>query len=242
MRFSIIKKNKAFQKSHMKVGVKKLLHAGMMPARTWRVHAVEMGPTERLQLRRQVAAAAGKKSTTSLSLFMEAYGLAVQEELSTLATQYWAEGTWTGKWYYEQCEVWMEQIQEVQSWKQVRGPAGAVMCETRDLGIKWPQWHTLIFEGEVNIVMRYVFPKDVKKMLLQQARTVCWKKWAAKHEYEELKEGILLEPALALLRKKAKGEWTEKHRNVARKLLLEGGWVQQRLFDIVWSDESECQA
>ena len=47
------------------------------------------------------------------------------------------------------------------------------MCETRDLGIKWPQWHTL----------------DVKKLLLQQARTVYWKKWAVKHEYEELVEG-----------------------------------------------------
>ena len=39
--------------------------------------------------------------------------------------------------------------------------------------------------------MRYVCPKDVNKMLLQQARTVHWKKWAAKHENEELKEGIL---------------------------------------------------
>ena len=69
-------------------------------------------------------------------------------------------------------------------------------------------------------------------MLLQRARTVYWKKWAAKHEYEELKEGVWLEPALALLRKKTKGDWTEKHRKVARKLLLEGGWVQQRLFDV----------
>ena len=42
--FSIIKKNKVFQKNYMKVGVKKLLRAGMMPARTWRVHAVEMAP------------------------------------------------------------------------------------------------------------------------------------------------------------------------------------------------------
>ena len=33
--FSIIKKSKAFQKNYMKVGVKKLLRAGMMPARTW---------------------------------------------------------------------------------------------------------------------------------------------------------------------------------------------------------------
>ena len=35
VRFSIIKKNKAFQKNYLKVGVKKLLRAGMMPARTW---------------------------------------------------------------------------------------------------------------------------------------------------------------------------------------------------------------
>ena len=38
--------------------------------------------------------------------------------------------------YREQKEAWMRQIREVQTWKQVRGPAGAVMCETRDLGTK----------------------------------------------------------------------------------------------------------
>ena len=48
------------------------------------------------------AAAAGKKSTTSLSLFMEAFGLEEEEELSTVAIQYWAEGVWTGKWRREQ--------------------------------------------------------------------------------------------------------------------------------------------
>ena len=53
--------------------------------------SVGLAPTERLKLRRQMAAAAGKKSTTSLSLFMEAFGLEIEEELSTLATQYWAE-------------------------------------------------------------------------------------------------------------------------------------------------------
>ena len=121
----------------------------------------------------------------------------------------------------------MKQVREVQTWRQVRGPAAAVMCETRDLGIKW---------------LRNACPKDVKNMLLQQARKVYWKKWAAKHEYEELEEGIWLEPALALLRKKTKDDWTEKHRNVARKVFLEGGWVQKQLFDIGWSDESECQA
>ena len=49
LRFSIIKKNKAFHKNYMKVGVKKLLRAGMVPARTWGVHAVGMALTERLK-------------------------------------------------------------------------------------------------------------------------------------------------------------------------------------------------
>ena len=93
----------------------------------------------------------------------------------------------------------MKQMREVHSWKQVRGPAAAVMCETRDLGIKWPHWHNLIVEGEVRIDMRHVCPKDVKKMLLQQVTPVYWKKLSAKHEYEEMKEGVWLEPALALL-------------------------------------------
>ena len=90
------------------------------------------------------------------------------------------------------------------------------MCETRDLGVKWPHGHTLIFEGDRRIDMRHVCPKKVKKMLLQQGRTVSWKKRAAKREHDELKEGIWLEPALALLRKKTKEDWTEKHRNVAK--------------------------
>ena len=58
-----------FQEELHEVSVKKLLRAGMMPARTWGVHAVGMAPTERLTLRRQMATAATKKSTTSLSLF-----------------------------------------------------------------------------------------------------------------------------------------------------------------------------
>ena len=53
------------------------------------------GSQDRPKLRRQLAAA-GKQSTTSLSLFMEAYGLKLEKEHSTLATQCWAEGIWTG--------------------------------------------------------------------------------------------------------------------------------------------------
>ena len=50
----------------------------------------EMAPKERFELWRQRAAAAGKTSTTSLSSFMETFGLEVEEELSTMATK--AEG------------------------------------------------------------------------------------------------------------------------------------------------------
>ena len=116
------------------------------------------------------------------------------------------------------------------------------MREPRDLGIKWSCWQTLIFSNEITIDMRYVCPKDVKKMLVQRAPSVFWKKWAAKHEYEELKEGAWLEPGQTLLRKKVKENWTEKHRKVARKIFLDGGLTQKRLFEIGWSDVSQCQA
>ena len=43
-------------------------------------------------------AAAGTKESTSLSLSTEVYGLEAEEELSTMATQAWAEGLWIGKW------------------------------------------------------------------------------------------------------------------------------------------------
>ena len=118
-----LKENKASQKSYMKVGVKKLLRVGMMPVRTWGAHAVGMSPTERFKLRRQMAAAAaGKKSTTSLSLFMEAYGLEVEEELS-FHHGFSALGrrSLDWKWNHEQREAWMRQFREVQTWKQVKG-------------------------------------------------------------------------------------------------------------------------
>ena len=40
VRFPLMKKNKSFQKSYLKMEVKKLFRAGMMPARTWGVHAL----------------------------------------------------------------------------------------------------------------------------------------------------------------------------------------------------------
>ena len=34
--------------------------------------------------------------------------------------------------------------------------------------------------------------------------------------------------------------WTDKYRHVARKLIVEGGWVPKRLWDTGWSDEKRC--
>ena len=111
VRLSRIKNNKAFQKSYMKVEVKKLLRAGMVPARTWRVHVVGMAPTERLKKQmKQMAAAAGKKSTTSLSFFMEASGLEVAEPTLWLLGR--AEGAWIGKRHTKQKEAWLNQVFE----------------------------------------------------------------------------------------------------------------------------------
>ena len=151
-----------------------------------------------------------------------------------------AEGSCMGKWSREQDDGWRKQIFEVQTWRQARGPGGAAMRETCDLGIKWPRWHTLIFEGQENLDMRLVCPQDVKKMLPNLARTTCRKKWATRHEYEELKDGVWFDPIKATLREKMNEEWTNRHRIVFRKIVVEGTWVQKRLYDIGWSDEKKC--
>ena len=63
-----------------------------------------VAPTERFKLRRQMAAAAGKKESVSLSLFLEVDDLEVEEELSTVATQPWAEGDLVGR-TWRSCHV-----------------------------------------------------------------------------------------------------------------------------------------
>ena len=134
-----------------------------------------------------MAAAAGKKESVSLSLEMEVKDLEVVKELSTLATQSWAEEVWIGKMA---CRTKKRRggfrFFEVQKWRQVRGPAGVVVCESRDLGIKWLQWYTLWFDGQGWVDMQFVCPRNMNKMLLKQVRTIYWKKWASRHECEEL--------------------------------------------------------
>ena len=76
-----------------------------------------------------------------------------------------------------------------------------------DLAIKWPYWHTLIFCNDTKIDMRFVCPKDVKKMPVQTARSVYWKKWAAKHEYEgRVERGSMARTRASSLAKESEGE------------------------------------
>ena len=67
-----------------------------------------------------------------------------------------------------------QQIFEVQTWRQVRGPAGAAMCGTRDLGIKWPQWHTLTIERQGGHEVG--LPARCKEDALETGRTILWRK------------------------------------------------------------------
>ena len=54
---------------YLRTGLRKLFRTGLVLAREWRGRAVGIAPTERLNLRRQMAAAAGEKESVSISLF-----------------------------------------------------------------------------------------------------------------------------------------------------------------------------
>ena len=85
VRLSLARRNRVFQKNCMRVGVRMVLGMGLVLARLWRGQAVGISPTERLQLRRQMAAAAGKKESVSF-LFLQVNGLQVEKDVFTMAT------------------------------------------------------------------------------------------------------------------------------------------------------------
>ena len=54
--------------------------------------------------------------------------------------------------------------------------------------------------------MRFLCPKDVRKMPVQRARSVYWKKWAAKHEYEEFERGSMAGTRSSSVAKESEGK------------------------------------
>ena len=69
VKFFVYHEKSDLSEKSMRTGARKLLRTGLVPARAWRGQAVGIAPTERLELRRQMAAA-GKEESVSLSLFM----------------------------------------------------------------------------------------------------------------------------------------------------------------------------
>ena len=57
-----------------------------------------------------------------------------------------------------------------------------------------------------------------------------WKKWAAKHEYEELKEGAWLEPGLALFAKESEEELDRKASQCGQEDLFERRLDEKKAF------------
>ena len=97
-----------FQKNFMKTGV----------TRVWKGRAVDIALSDRLKLRRQMAAAAGNN-------------LEVEEELSTMATLAWAEEIGMGRCAREQKKARRKQLFDVQTWRQVRGLRGQEQARPR---------------------------------------------------------------------------------------------------------------
>ena len=67
-----------FAEQYFRQGTKKLSKLGLVPAKVWGHMAFGLNPTERLKLRRQIAQVAGKKRSTSLSIFLEVNEIEVQ--------------------------------------------------------------------------------------------------------------------------------------------------------------------
>ena len=101
-----------------------------------------------------MAEASGRAPTVSMSLFLEMSDLEIEAGTACMATLCWAEAVWMGRWTEDLEKCWRRVgegcVWEAASRKQVRGPAGAVVCETRDC----PRWHALLFEEGVIVVMK----------------------------------------------------------------------------------------
>ena len=98
VRFLAHKENNTFQKSCMKVGGQEVATCGHGASKDLGSPCSGDGSHGKVNIEETDGSSSGQKEhDLSLSLFMEAFGLEVEEELSTMATQYWTEGVWTEK-------------------------------------------------------------------------------------------------------------------------------------------------
>ena len=125
VRLSLYQEKRVFQSIYMRRGVRKLLRMDLVFGGAWRGQTVGNRACREAKIEEADGSSCRQEKSQSRSrIFMEVHTLEVEEKLSTIATLCWAQG--------EQHNAWKKHFFEVQTWRQVGGPAGAVMCETHD--------------------------------------------------------------------------------------------------------------
>ena len=164
------------------------------------------------------------------------------------------------RWGEDLEKCWRRQVWEVTSWKGEREQAGAVVWETRDLGTGFTSWHALLIEASVIVHMKVLNTPDAKKMMRHQTKEVAGKRWATKHECEQLKDGVcflaesncihittvLCDRTSFYLEKKKSGQILRALPKRTTHLdqawsCVEGGWTQKKSHDIGWADTIMCK-
>ena len=126
---------------------------------------------------------------------------------------------------------------------EVRAERSLDVADSRDSNVETAERACRIFSGKITIDMRFVCPKDVRTDAGTDGSFSTMEEVGSKARVRGVERGSMAGTrASSPASKKVKENWTEKHRNVARKIFLRGGWTQKRLFDVDWSDISQCQA
>ena len=87
--------------------------------------------------------------------------------------------------------------------------------------------------------MRFICPRDVKKMLLKQVTTTYWKKCASRHECEEIEQRSLGLTRLMLCCEGRQERIVEKQAPQRdENIVVE---MATRMYDTGWSDEKKCR-
>ena len=127
-------------------------------------------------------------------------------------------------------EAWRRQVGEATSWTNVRGPAGAVLCEMKDLGITVPSWKVLRLSDNRMTSMKDMCPrKSHKKDADEMCKNMrigtnglkctklrsCRKKCGSKKSRRYRKEWLITDGQIGVPRKP--GSWT-----------VSGAWTHQK--------------
>ena len=211
-RAKIVKELNVLQKGYMKQGVKMLVKH--IADKRGGIRALEMRPSKRLKVRRNIAHVMGKKAGVSLSRDLETQEMECQNEMAVSAARFQAHACWPGRRNEDMIRVWRRQVFETTRWSQVRGPAGVVFRGLSDVGVMWSQWDTFVIDG-VSICCRSIHPDAVSKHMSRHMRKLCWKSWAREHNVDELNDNSWFQPVETIIKNTCTTIWTKKRVDMA---------------------------